>query len=198
MATACAFNCDEAFWGAPGKEEGCVEVGVCRSASSCSSQVRDHVLFGITVSMDASHGGAGVSAALSPAFCTSQALLRVCQALPLLMVLFVAVYDVQTMIEACTQAQRCSSSQLHRGSGALSTVNTEDSSDAFYASCVESQSPLPHQQQLLAMDCAEERDDDFPSRYQACVSMIRCAVPCNAFRLCIVTSTAVDQAEQQC
>lgn len=161
-----------------------MEVGVCRSASSCSSQVRDHVLLVTLVSMDAFRDAAGVCAATSPAFCTSQAPFRVCWALPSLAELFVALFDVQTMIEACTQAQRCCSSQLHRGSGALSTVNTEDSSDAFYASCVESQSPLPHQQQLLAMDCPEERDDDFPSRYQACVSMIRCAVPLSAFRIC--------------
>jgi len=76
----------------------------------------------------------------------------------------------QTMLEAYTQNQRCSSSQYK--SGAPSSVNTDDSSDALCASSIELNgftSPAAR----FALESAHDCDDLFPSRYQACVSMIR-------------------------
>lgn len=84
---------------------------------------------------------------------------------------------VQTMLEACTQSQRCSSSQYQRGSGALSSANTEDSSDAFYASSVDVAAFTAAEPRRLSLDVAAESDGSAPSRYQTCVSMIRCVRP---------------------
>jgi hypothetical protein len=84
---------------------------------------------------------------------------------------------VQTMLEACTQSQRCSSSLHQRGSGALSSANTEDSSDAFYASSVDLVAFTAAEPRRLSLDVAAECDGSAPSRYQTCVSMIRYVRP---------------------
>lgn len=69
------------------------------------------------------------------------------------------------MLEACT------SSQLQR-SGAQSSA--EDSSDAFYASSVDCTVHPAAVPSRSSLDIAADSDESTPSRYQACVSMIRC------------------------
>lgn len=82
---------------------------------------------------------------------------------------FILIYVVlsQTMLEAYT-TQRCSSSSYKRV-GALSSA---EDSDSFYACSAEEVSGSVASRGEL-QSCQQTHEDVVPTRYQACVSMIR-------------------------
>jgi hypothetical protein len=162
---------DEAGFWTGQKDDGCAATrGVYRSASSCSSQVCLWVLLIVCGAMGPARAALRPSSLRFLQLSTRWATARVRPVRS--STDSFSMLPLQTMMEACSQSQgRSSSSHSRRCAGAL---NAEDSNDGFYASSLDLEGFSAPEPARLSLEAQREQDEAFPSRYQACVSMIRC------------------------